>query len=1098
MKKTIERLAMGRVYEKRPGLTLYREREEFRVEEDGVYEGSLTFMSDGELCGMITSSDYRMEPEVSEFAGRDVDIAYRFDSAGLKAGDRAEGFFTLITNAGEYEVPFAAVIEEPYIMAEGNRIESLDDFAAYASGHGPEAFRIFCGASFAKLLRKESDLCRRLYGEQKKGGLTELGMEEFLIFAGKKKKVELTLGEYEKEWIDPVISMKSSILLIKNTWGYMPVRAAADGEFLRLEKERVTGEDFTGKYYELEYVIEKEKLHAGNNYGKIVLTTPWQTLAYTVTVKDQEKFGGGDRSAFRLLALYIRFRLGKIHKAKWLKESEEILGKLRDERPDDEGPALFEAWIFLSGGRREEAGWLLERQKGRKKKTSERGTQAAFLYLSAVYEGRKEYAREATEEIMRAYAREKDNALLLWFLLQLDERLAGNREKKLQLILRQLRYGSRSSLLCMEACLICSEEPSLILEVDDLTLRILEFAVRKGALTKELSGRAAELAVKYKGFSRRLYRVLAACYGAFPSKEILTAVISLLMKGNRTDLESFSWYALGVEKELKLTRLYEYYILSAKPSEIEKLPRTVLMYFSYDNGLDDQRLAMLYDYVIRQEEEEPSVFCDYRSAMQKFMVEQLLMRKINGHLVTVYRRFLTEELLNNPMREALADIVCTCEVKVELPNITGVQAVGPDGGSETAPCRGGKAYVKMPSRACALVFSDSRGRKFIGSVAYEVRPLFEEQSFRDMCGEYAPKRDFGVSKGRLVRLEERMDAGGFREVYEDLKIRGMEEFSPRRAGRLTSRMLKELSYREDRFLLFLGRYAFCRGYCDLPILEYLAEHLSGPAVELVALWEEAASFGADVNGLGERLLSQLLFTGLTLPEEERVFARFAGHGGGEMLKKAYINVRSAQYFVEDAPLPGTLREEMIKMYAARGILGDAGRLGLIKYYGGRDTRDRDIREMLTRFMREFAGQGKYFACFFDYPKEFLRRAGIPEMETVEVHAAPDAALKIRFRADGSDDFSTEDMAMPFPGVFVKCFALDFGGRVDYAVFRKAGDETVCLAQGSIERELPDDSDYSREALAARIRRCADPEKKARLLKEYEQRERMLSDEFRMI
>ena len=44
----------------------------------------------------------------------------------------------------------------------------------------------------------------------------------------------------------------------------------------------MTEEDFIGSTCEVEYVIHKEKLGKGNQYGEIIVRTPYQKLVYHV------------------------------------------------------------------------------------------------------------------------------------------------------------------------------------------------------------------------------------------------------------------------------------------------------------------------------------------------------------------------------------------------------------------------------------------------------------------------------------------------------------------------------------------------------------------------------------------------------------------------------------------------------------------------------------------------------------------------------------------------------------------------------------------------------------------------------------------------
>ena len=45
----------------------------------------------------------------------------------------------------------------------------------------------------------------------------------------------------------------------------------------------VTDEDFIGSYYQVEYVIHKEKLKKGCQFGEIIVKSPYQQLVYQIT-----------------------------------------------------------------------------------------------------------------------------------------------------------------------------------------------------------------------------------------------------------------------------------------------------------------------------------------------------------------------------------------------------------------------------------------------------------------------------------------------------------------------------------------------------------------------------------------------------------------------------------------------------------------------------------------------------------------------------------------------------------------------------------------------------------------------------------------------
>ena len=71
----------------------------------------------------------------------------------------------------------------------------------------------------------------------------------------------------------------------------------------------------------------------------------------------------------------------------------------------------------------------------------------------------------------------------------------------------------------------------------------------------------AYLAEKEKYYRQPLFEVLRSCYEQNPTSEILQAICSLLIKGNKSGPAYYEWYRLGVEQELRVTRLDEYFCL---------------------------------------------------------------------------------------------------------------------------------------------------------------------------------------------------------------------------------------------------------------------------------------------------------------------------------------------------------------------------------------------------------------------------------------------------------------------------------------------------------------------------------------------------------
>ena len=84
-------------------------------------------------------------------------------------------------------------------------------------------------------------------------------------------------------------------------------------------------------------------------------------------------------------------------------------------------------------------------------------------------------------------------------------------------------------------------------------------------------------------------------YERYPEDEILTVICKMLMRGQITTKDAFVWYERGVNHNLKITELYEYYMYSIDEKETMAFTHSVLLYFLYDNHLtvDKRRCYML-------------------------------------------------------------------------------------------------------------------------------------------------------------------------------------------------------------------------------------------------------------------------------------------------------------------------------------------------------------------------------------------------------------------------------------------------------------------------------------------------------------------------
>ena len=146
--------------------------------------------------------------------------------------------------------------------------------------------------------------------------------------------------------------------------------------------------------------------------------------------------------------------------------------------------------------------------------------------------------------------------LLFWVLLFLRNQYFDDNAGKLKDIKYWVLRGCSSPYLYIEAYYLISQDPYLIKELSVFELRILSWAVKKKALTKELAGAIFEAVDLAGGFDNRVYELLTAAYEICPEAEYVGIICSYLIKGPKNDTCFHKWFELGIENKLRLTGLY--------------------------------------------------------------------------------------------------------------------------------------------------------------------------------------------------------------------------------------------------------------------------------------------------------------------------------------------------------------------------------------------------------------------------------------------------------------------------------------------------------------------------------------------------------------
>lgn len=759
----IGQIAAGRFNGTKPILAFSEETIDLSVIEGRSEAGSFVIESTNQIkiCGIVYSTNPRMECLNPHFEGEKVRIRYQFNSKGLTEGDACEGKFVIVCNQIEYSLSFCARITRLYAEASTGAVKSLDDFTRLAASNWDEAYHLFYNRNFLNTipygnvyerLTYEGFACARPSGQN---------MEEFLIGVNKKQPVSISVDKSEEIFMDSKEPQSGCFTITKDNWGYTEIRLRTDCEFIKLSKPVLTLDDFIGKTYLYEYIIDASAMHAGRNFGRIYIDGVYQSFTIDITAGVRDDDGSISDIAVTkdikecmvgIMELYTSFRLKRIVTGVWANETISILNHLHALVPDEHMYELMKAQAFIINRQRQEAKWILDdfKHSNPDKKAPIWGY---YLYLMTLLEREPSYIDNMTHEVELIFYENPDSVLLFWVLLFLRDQYFDDSAGKLKDIKYWVLRGCSSPYLYIEAYYLISQDPYLIKELSVFELRILSWAVKKKALTKDLAGAIFEAVDLAGGFDNRVYELLTAAYEICPEAEYVGIICSYLIKGHKNDTCFHKWFELGIENKLRLTGLYESYLLTMDDRQISPVPKIIQMYFSFDNKLPYRKLAVLYNNIIAARETEPEVYHKYRKAMGRFAMDQAQLRHIDDNLAVLYEDMLELGFINEELSAAFSDIIYTHKLIVFDKRI--VRAIiyqNEMKEPQIVPVTDQCAYFELFSNDYVILFEDSRGYRYVKSISYRLQRLMDAEKYLDRCISLSPDRpQYIVSHFKHVR-----------------------------------------------------------------------------------------------------------------------------------------------------------------------------------------------------------------------------------------------------------------------------------------------------------------------------------------------------------
>ena len=1072
---------------------------------DTIHNAEFHIQAQDVIKGVVYSDNAKVTVLTPSFAGKDSDIKYVIDARGLSEGDSIEGEFTLVTNAGEKEVLYSFTAVKETVDTSLGKADNLFHFTNLVQVNKEEAVSLYRSDKFKKIFLQGDDVLNNLYDVLYDRENVYESMEEFLIAIKKKSALTFSVDNNIRDYNIDGANEKDSIIIEKNGWGYIKLDVQCEAPFIKMKRGIITSDDFIGDVYELDYIIDDKLLHAGNNYAYIIISSysHQEVIEITINGKEIVNDSGFDEhreirtAKSRLTAEYLQFRMKRITKQEWVINTNKILDRVRGLKKSDIIFDVLQAGVNFISGDDYNGSRILENIKDRVLSDVDNHIELYSLYLYVSTLERKDagYTSDVAQIVTECYEHGYDSWVLLWILFYIDGQSENNKSIKLIRIKDCFNDGCISPVMYLEALNIYNAQPELLRLFNRFEIQVIAFGIKYNMITEKLAKQAAAVIANERITNKDNIEILKKLYTIYEEDDILEVLISHMVREGIAGEEAFPFYEKAVLRGIRITRLYEFYMASIKKDIKVRIPRIVLLYFTYDSGINYEWKSFLYANVVYNKAFYKDIYDSYEQMIELYLYEQLKAGCINNDLMYLYRQFLKPQLINNETAEYAVKLRFMYRVTADCSK---VKAVIVKCGYMKEPAiyemTGNDIYIPLYISNCSMAFICTDGVIRRNTVNYEIEKILEEPLDITLLDEYDIEEPYIAlfradycrkkhiyKKAAMVKgvtyeyrqlinswlieyYKEYYEGETFNDEYSDLIKDGLDintaqglieilleygmyyearELMERYgytivpAGKMFKFIVHELtaSVNKESYKDILCEYVFRNHLYNELVLEYMVDNYNGSDKDMYRLWKSASDFGVNIKNLSERVISQYMFTQDKdyYDKLTQVFTDYYNKGASQLIAKAYIAYNSFLYFIKGKNVSDITFTVVKECYKDKiGIPVICLAAWLKKVSENiKELNKPDIKDTAQKILDELCAK----EIIYDYYKRFNGVLNIPYnacgVTVIEYYGNPDNKVVINYKVNDAKEYASAVMKCDNCGVFTYRLSLFYNDKVIY-------------------------------------------------------------------
>lgn len=729
--------------EKRPKVGLSDTYLNLSIEAGKTYEGSFTVFSQNgeELSGTVLSTNDKVIPMVTELSGTECRIPFYFKGRLAIPEEEHFGDFLLITNGGEWNLPYCITVGPKKLWLHGRSISSMEEFAEFAREDWKKAKDAFFSKEFKEVFILEHKKYLPLYQALLKGRSRDVILDNFLQETTAKQPLF-----FEAEWEPDGEQGAGTVILRMKGWGYTEGRIYSKKKTVKPDRDVFCSGDFQDGILPVTLTYGEEKAVS----DVLVIETVFQTITLPLSClegqkkrKQVTKREEKDKLFAKLLQYYVELRTGVISVEEYVEQSVSWLASVTIKKEYKLFSELLHFQIqivryqALENADREDyeaLGQAVEEKRDIYLRNPL--CRSYFYYLMALYKKDKSSILEAAVQIRDSYEK-RQSFYDFWMLLYVDRNYALDQKMQCQRFYEYARTGENSPLLYLGLLDVLNQNPYYLEDLEDNKGAFISWGIRHGYLSLELSRHFAKLTMKEKYFRQNLLGTLMKLYELKQDDVYLSAICSMLIKGNRVHKEYHGYFEQALAMGLKIVGINEYYLRSLDFNSYPILPKSLLLYFNYSNSLDAREKAYLYTNILHYEKQYDYIYRNYLERMEEFVREQMMEGRMNRYLQHLYEYFLPEILKDQTMVKYLPNIIFKKKLVVKSPGIAGVYVCHDETEEEVyVPVVDGVCQVETYSERVSFYFADARANRYRAGITYNLSRYLNENKYMQICLEH--------------------------------------------------------------------------------------------------------------------------------------------------------------------------------------------------------------------------------------------------------------------------------------------------------------------------------------------------------------------------